>query len=416
MKWYVAQSILALTICSLIAAGVQADERYRQHDQGARATYGRGAPPPPRAPQAGDPNLSLIRHRAEQLASEFEHLVEEAAIEVRGRSGRQLISQAEQAQQQVQHFRRALRADIGQEHLYRDFVEMDVEVHDFLDAVLSAGANGILAEQAARVDQADQRLHAALVNALETRRPHRDTIALLAHALDDAGQRLDRTADYVLGGRGRTEDLREAIHDFANQAEHFHKAYEKQASLEHVQRDFRELSSSWRDLVDTLNQLPLRGDQAFLLRQAQRANLVHQQLHNMLNMQGRAPQIALGVQYDRGRRDSEYGRYEYPRRYEEYGGQREREVFAPAPWGSRERAYRYDGDRYDQDYGDPYGRRYERRETYYPGRGGRDSERDRDGSRIGGRIGSLIGEAIGGREGAVLGGQLGAEIGSEADQ
>lgn len=260
--------LLALAIALPVAGQVHADEQpprarpdIRAAAQGQRYT-----------PQ----QLQVIRQRANQLASEVEHLLEDIAIE--GRATRQLYDQADAVMREVLHFQRSIRPGVSREHIVRDFRAMDQQVHSLLQSLQSSDEIS-LRRGIARVNYADQQLHFAVFQGDESRQVRAEVIARQAHALEAEAKQLARTARFVLHGR-RAQELLTAIEQFAEEAEHFHEGFEGGAPPEHVDRDFAALDESWHKVVRQLNASPAS---AFLFRRAQRVNAIHNQLHRLLD-------------------------------------------------------------------------------------------------------------------------------------
>lgn len=213
-----------------------------------------------------------------KLVDELDHLEEDLYYE---RTERGLIKEVESTLNAVVHFRRVLRGGADRDHLIRDFREMDKQVHDLLEE-LSDSRSSWLRRATSRIRYADEQIHYYLaVPDRDDQETFRELVARHAHVLEQQSERLEGISRRFPNPPGRPNSLHEAIRDFADEAEHFHKVVEEGADRAHLQRDFRELDQSWHNAVDQIN----RSSQGlWVRRQAQLVNKVHNQLHELLDL------------------------------------------------------------------------------------------------------------------------------------
>lgn len=234
-------------------------------------------PPPTSAVQPSRPSSipSAVRW-VRQLENEIEHLQEDLYYDRRSYP-QQLSEQTEQASRAVAHFHQVLRRDSDREHLMRDFEEMDRQVHQLIDSLNQSG-DSWLRRQASRIRYSDEQLHYVLQAANPERQAvSRELLARHAHVLESEAENL---LDLVSRRHRDGDGVRDAIAQFAEEAEHFHQVVEEGADQEHLQEDFRGVDEAWHRVVDALN----RSSYSFYERRlAQNVNRVHNQIHGMLS-------------------------------------------------------------------------------------------------------------------------------------
>ena len=234
---------------------------------------------PAAAQRRGISDRSLSRSSVErwvqQLGSDLDHLQEDLVYE-RGTYPRGLREQVDQVSRAVAHFQRVLSQTNDQRHLQRDFQEMDEEVHRLV-RTLNRADDSWLRRQASRISYSDEQLHYALQSKVaDPRAPSRELLARQAHLLEIGARDLEELAERV---NRRDRRLREAIREFADQAEHFHQVVEDGADSQHLHKDFEEVDDTWHRVVELLN----RSSNVFYLRSAaQNVNRVHNQIHELL--------------------------------------------------------------------------------------------------------------------------------------
>lgn len=210
-----------------------------------------------------------------QLASELEHLQEDLFFE-RGRYPRGLKEQVEQVSLMVAHFQRVQQRSNDRDHLRRDFRQMDRSVHELV-RTLEGSDDLWLRRQASRIRYADEQLHFAMQRQGDgSRDGGRELLVRQAHLLDSLARDLERLHDRV-NRRGR--GLSDAIHEFAQQADHFHKVVEEGASRDNLREDFQRLDAAWHRLVERLN----RSSYSYYLRSVARdIDRVHNQISELV--------------------------------------------------------------------------------------------------------------------------------------
>jgi hypothetical protein len=232
--------------------------------------------------RTGSPAPSVGRW-VRQLSSELDHLQEDVFFE-RGSYPRGLNDQIEQRSLMVAHFQRVQQQSNDQDHLRRDFQEMDRRVHELLRTLEGSG-DPWLRRQASRIRYADEQLHYALERRLDrSGGGARELLARQAHLLDGLARDLEHLHDRV---SRRSTRLDEAIHEFAHQADHFHDVVEERANRDHIRRDFQRLDETWHRVVDGLN----RSSYSYYLRSvAGDINRVHNQINELVG--GGTPLVA----------------------------------------------------------------------------------------------------------------------------
>lgn len=241
-----------------------------------------------RSSQFSPEQVAVIHQLADRLSSEVEHLQEDIRIELRGRQARRLHGEADATLSRVIHFQRAVTRNADRRHIYRDFNEMDRHLHRFLETLRASAEGGALQRGISRVSYADQQLHFAVFGGDDAPQRQQEAIARQAHALENESREFARIAEYILQNSRGGDDLRDAIDEYADEAEHFHESYERGADPDHVVRDFRSLQESWQQVVEQLNQSRYGG---YLRRRAERVNVIHENLHRLLRLDSSPPRI-----------------------------------------------------------------------------------------------------------------------------
>lgn len=231
--------------------------------------------PPPPGPAGRDGGLRSANRWVQQLENELDHLQEDLYYE-RGNYPSGLSEQVEETSRAVAHFGQMLRRQSDRQHLMRDFQEMDRQVHRLTDRLNQSGDQW-LRRQAARIRYPDEQLHYALQTiSADPRTPSRELLARHAHVLESEAKSLEELVDRI----GRRDDrLRDAVDDFAEEAEHFHETVEKGADIDHLRDDFRDVDEAWHRVVEYINRSAYG---LYLRRNAQNVNRVHNQMHDLL--------------------------------------------------------------------------------------------------------------------------------------
>ncbi|MCL4191583.1 MAG: hypothetical protein KJZ87_07540, partial [Thermoguttaceae bacterium] len=231
---------------------------------------------PPRSP----PPSPDIERWANQLANELDHLQEDLYYE-RGNNMPTLTREADEASRAVAHFLEVVSRGADQQHLMRDFQEMDGRVHQLVNRLHQSRDNWLI-RQAARIQYADEQLHYAL-----RIRPdggptgeYREVLARHAHLLESEARQLEQLVQRIERRDGHGANLSQAVRDFASEAEHFHEVVEKGADRKHLVDDFQNVDQAWRRAASQVNSSPYG---LYLRRVAHRTNQVHNQIVDLLN-------------------------------------------------------------------------------------------------------------------------------------
>jgi len=276
--------------------------------------------PPQRRGSERSVRISSIERWVQQLENEIDHLQEDIFYE-RGRYPAGLQDQARQASGAVTHFRHILRRPRDRQHLLRDFEEMDQQVHQLVRQLESG--DSWLRRQASRISYADEQLHYVLQTRSRDGREGdaaRELLARHAHVLESEAKNLQRLVERL--GR-RSDGLKKAVAEFAEEAEHFHKVVERGGDVEHMEDDFKAVDAAWRRAVEHINRMP---SQIFLMRRAQDVNRVHNQIRDVVtdgdgdqhDSPAEVPQRSRRIERARDRPSIQFeipgvGRFEFPR-------------------------------------------------------------------------------------------------------
>lgn len=215
-----------------------------------------------------------IYDAAGRLVQELEYALHDITNESRQRP--QLYQQGDLALREAIHFRNSLQPSSGRQNLYRDFQRLDQNVHELLDR-LRASNDASLERSASRIGYADAQLHHALSYGDNSDERGRDLLIRQARMLEQEARQFAQIARQVLVNRDRP--LLNDIGRFVDEANHLNETLNKGAPRQHVVRDFSMLDETWHRIVPGL-----RNSSAYLLRQADRVNAVHNQLHQLLGV------------------------------------------------------------------------------------------------------------------------------------
>jgi hypothetical protein len=208
------------------------------------------------------------------LVNDLDHLQEDLYFE-RGKYPEGLRVQVNDVALTVAHLQRVGLKANNQQHLRRDFQEMDKKVHQLVRTLEQSG-DPWLRRQATRLRYSDEQLHYAIHRKVQnSQESARELLARQAHLLDDAARDLRDLARRV---DRRDRGLRDAIKEFSERTAHFHEVAEGQADRNHLREDFKAVDEAWRHVVDRLN----RSASAYYLRAAaQNVDRVHHQVHDL---------------------------------------------------------------------------------------------------------------------------------------
>lgn len=241
------------------------------------------------AQQATSGQRSVAIRSAEQwvrqLENELDHLEEDLYYE-RGNYPAGLNEQIDRASRAAAHFRQVLRRTPSQQHLMRDFQEMDQAVHQLV-VRLEQSNDSWLRRQASRISYPDEQLHYVLQRMGADRPPFElELLARHAHALERESKNLQDIVERIVD---RNDAVRGAIRQFANEATHFHKVIERGADSDHLTNDFFKVDQEWRGVVEQINR---SNYGLYLRRNAQNVNRIHNQIYQLLTTsQASPPQV-----------------------------------------------------------------------------------------------------------------------------
>lgn len=264
----------------VITRGVVAALMLAVVSAGARSDEGPGHKPLTPA------ELAVVQKWSTQLVSDLEHLLEDVRIDADAASQQRIYQQVNQAMESVTHFRKALRPDIGREHVAKDFAEADGQIHSLLQTIQTLGQGAPALERGvARVDYSDKQLHFAVFGADQSPARQAETIARQAHALQVESRELARWTALLLRPFPQGQAATVAFQKYAEEAEHFHKAIEKGGDANHVKNDFAALDQSWHNAVNELNRIG-GNRQSYLAQRVQRVEQINENFHRVFGLPG----------------------------------------------------------------------------------------------------------------------------------
>lgn len=225
-----------------------------------------------------------VRDWSRQLVNDLEYIQQDIAYEVKGPRGRQLSELAGTTYQLAHRFHRGLKTNVPREQLYRDYQRMDDHVHKLLRAIRDLGPNErSLQRAAARVHNADQQLHYALSQGDTSEPRGRDVLTRQLHLLAQQAADMSATIDWATQGSAAGARMRQAGTTFADAAQHLHESAEKNASPDHIRRDFGRVANAWREIIDSLN-APEASPGQYLLTKANQTHETVERLRQRLNL------------------------------------------------------------------------------------------------------------------------------------
>jgi hypothetical protein len=229
-----------------------------------------------------------VRHWAQQLAQDIQALMEDISIELPRREQRELYRRADRTLQAVRHFRQSLRAGVGRDHIYRDFNDMDREVHGLLEAMRDVDKDErALRRAASRINYADQQLHYAISHGDTSEGRRREVVERQARALATEATELYQTARYVLPDGPRGRHIEEMMRQFMDEANLFHRKMQERNEgwLVPVRAYFEKVDKDWYRVARDLGALTAR-ENAYLRNRIERVELIMAQLYQRLDVPG----------------------------------------------------------------------------------------------------------------------------------
>jgi len=248
-----------------------------------------GQPPRPMDPRDFLPGAQdATRH----LISEVEHLQGHLA-DLPGPKERELYRRTDAFLRRALHFQDGLKAGANREHLYRDFAAMDKELHELTDALRPFAQNSRpLQRDLVALGQADERLHFALSQGDAAPERGLEVLHRQIHALAAEAEEFHRAVHSVLKDDRHGAETVRSVEALAKAAEHLHKSLDKNATRDHIRRDFAAVDKAWHHVARHLNELPPR-EHSFLRARAQRLDAIHERVFTALGMEGERPRIVI---------------------------------------------------------------------------------------------------------------------------
>jgi exonuclease VII large subunit len=186
------------------------------------------------------------------------HLLTDIEFELRRTRGYDHVTgEARQFVDQTRHFAEAVRPNVDDEHLLRDFQQCDAAWHQLRGRLAEMPRTSYVFRSTQRVERVDESLHQLLVIPDPL---NRERIAQLSARLADTAGRLARDARDGRSDRRRRfryQPISTIAEGFAASAEHFSQSVQQGASSDHLRRDFAKLDQSWQDLDNRLRYLSI---------------------------------------------------------------------------------------------------------------------------------------------------------------
>ncbi len=224
--------------------------------------------------QSGD-----VSQWSTQLVSELAQLHQHLSIDVRGPNTRNVSREAGAALEAARHFDRSLKAGVGRQSLSQDLQNLDGQLRQLFRNLEirrpgQGQAWGVIVRDAARVQFADDQVHAA-ISANVGAAGNGLAIVRDARALERESQYLAYRANRILSNRAIDWRLQNSIRTFAGTARRFRQVVERNNNPALFSQSFSDLQRAWRQVVEPFNISPQR---AFLNREAQLVNQTYNQL------------------------------------------------------------------------------------------------------------------------------------------
>jgi hypothetical protein len=239
-------------------------------------------------------HLAEVREAASELIRDIEELQWQFIIELgQQKKERVLYRQADIVLGELLDFRTSLRPDVSLKQLYKTFDNMDRKLHALVAEVdKRAPKNRSLQRAAARVQIADEHLHYVLLRGDGSETRMSQLLASQAHSLLAAAQDLQQTFRYAPAMSPGKAVIEEALGKLAKTAAALHKDATAGADRKQLQREFADVTAAWQQATAQLKDLPPRQN-VYLLRSAQRFDLVHERLHRLLGIKGERPGLII---------------------------------------------------------------------------------------------------------------------------
>lgn len=207
-------------------------------------------------------SAGLDRIEIQRLAGDWaraaRHLLTDIEFELRRARGYDHVAgDARKFADQTRHFAEAVRPNVDDEHLLRDFQQCDAAWHHLRGRLAEMPRTSYVVRATQRVERIDESLHQLLVIPDPL---NRERIAQLSAQLADSAGRLARDARDGRSERRRRfryQPISTIAEEFAASAEHFRQSVQQGASSDHLRRDFAKLDQSWQDLDNRLRYLSI---------------------------------------------------------------------------------------------------------------------------------------------------------------
>jgi hypothetical protein len=253
---------------------------------------GRGADPAP-GPAWTAEQLNEIRGLVRQLNRDIELLADRILESVEKEKALALYRQADRLLGTVVAFEQACRAGVARQDLYRQFENMDRDLHALMEAVQAvAQGKPALERGITHVQAADEELHFALSAGDISEAHMKEVLQRQALALTLVTDGLDRLAEPVLGADQGRGVLKGDLHKLHAAAQKFQQLVLKSRDRQRLHSDFQELNLAWERVVGGLKALPPQ-ESVILLRAAARVDRIHGRLYQMLGFKGKRPSLII---------------------------------------------------------------------------------------------------------------------------
>jgi hypothetical protein len=237
--------------------------------------------------------LGGIREAARHLLDEVEHLQEDIIADLGEQKERTLYHKADLVLSALASFEGSLKSNISREQLYKTYDQADLKLQDLLKGLDALDPKyRAVHRSAARILAAEEQLHYSLSAGDGTPARAKQVLEREARALVSSARELERAAHYALavspGGGTLPGDAQKLV----QAAEVFQKSVAGSVDRDQVRRVFTAVSQAWEQVIHGLKALK-PGENAYLLRSADRLDRHFERLYRALGVAGERPKLII---------------------------------------------------------------------------------------------------------------------------
>jgi hypothetical protein len=237
--------------------------------------------------------LAGVRDAARQLLEAVEHLQEDIIADLGERKERVLYRKADAALVALAGIQASVKSGASREHLYKVYEQADLKLHDLLKGVDALGPEfRALHRSAARVLAVDEQLYYSVSAGDVTPLRAKQVLEREAQALLAAARELERAAQYALAGIPGDGKLPEDAHKLVQAVEVFQKSVAAGPDREQARRSFAAVTRAWEEAIEGLKLLK-PGENAYVLRSADRLDQHFERLYRALGVGGQRPKLII---------------------------------------------------------------------------------------------------------------------------